>query len=303
MYTRILIPLDGSLMAEQVVPYARTFARGLKLPVELFAVVDMGPLLTSVEGARRFENLAEQESQKSKEYLERIAVRFVGSRVKRSVEQGSAAEVIIEKSRGESTLIAMTTHGRSGLNRWLLGSVAEKVLRATSNPLLLVRAFREGKAEGEVTLKSIIVPLDGSELAERVLPTVIDIAKKLHLEVFLFRAYANPYGAFLSGAGYYAVNLDELMASIRDEARNYLEEKMVELGKQGVEEISYLLQEGVAADEIVSMANLTPESLIVMCSHGRSGVKRWALGSVTETVVRHSTSPVLVLRPPIPVEG
>ena len=98
MVTRILIPLDGSVTAEQVVPYARTFARGLKLPVELLAVVDIGALLTSVERARRFDNLAEQESQKSKEYLERIAERFVGSRVKRSVEQGSAAEVIIEKA-------------------------------------------------------------------------------------------------------------------------------------------------------------------------------------------------------------
>ena len=304
MITRILIPLDGSMTAEQVVPYARTFARGLKLPVELLAVVDAGALLTSVESARLFDNLAEQESHKSKEYLERIAARFAGSRVKRSVEQGSAAEVIIEKAAADkSTLIAMTTHGRSGLNRWLLGSVAEKVLRATTNPLLLVRAVHEGKAEGEATLKSIVVPLDGSELAEHALPTVIEIAKKLRLEVFLFRAYSNPYGSFTGGAGLYAANLDALMASVRDEARNYLEEKMAELGKQGVDELSYLLQEGVAPDEIVSVGSHTPESLIVMGSHGRSGTKRWVLGSVTETVVRHSHGPVLVLRPAIPREG
>jgi nucleotide-binding universal stress UspA family protein len=86
------------------------------------------------------------------------------------------------------------------------------------------------------------------------------------------------------------------MKDIRDQARNYLEAKIAELRKRGVEQISYLLQEGVAADEIVSVADHTPESLIVMCSHGRSGVKRWVLGSVAETVVRHSSSPVLVLR-------
>jgi nucleotide-binding universal stress UspA family protein len=173
MITRILIPLDGSVTAEQVVPYARTFARGLKIPVELLAVVDAGALLTSVETARFFDNLAEQESHKSKGYLERIAERFAGSRVKRSVEQGSAAEAIIEKAAADkSTLITMTTHGRSGLNRWLLGSVAEKVLRATTNPLLLVRAVHEGKAEGEATLKSIIVPLDGSELGSTRCPSL-----------------------------------------------------------------------------------------------------------------------------------
>jgi nucleotide-binding universal stress UspA family protein len=292
------------MTAERVVPYARTFARGLKLPVELLAVVDVGSLLTSVETARFFDNLVEEESRKSKAYLERIAERFAGSRVKRSVEQGSAAEAIIEKAAAdESTLIAMTTHGRSGLNRWLLGSVAEKVLRATTNPLLLVRASPEGKGEGEARLESFVVPLDGSELAEHALPIVTEIAKKLRLEVFLFRAYRNPYGPFVSGAGYYAVNADELMSSVRDEARNYLEEKMAELKKQGIDELSYLLQEGVAADEIVSMGSHIPDSLIVMCSHGRSGMKRWALGSVTETVVRHSRSPVLVLRPTRRVEG
>ena len=142
-----------------------------------------------------------------------------------------------------------------------------------------------------------MVPLDGSELAESVVfPLVTNIAKKIGLEIFLFRAYGNPYSPFISGGGHYAVNVDELLASVRDEARKYLEEKMTQLRKHGVEEISYLLQEGDAADEIVSVANHTPESMIAMCSHGRSGAKRWVLGSVAETVVRHSNSPVLVLR-------
>lgn len=297
MYTRILIPLDGSITAEQVVPYARTFARSLKLTVELLAVVDVEALLTSVEGARLLDNLLDQETRKSKEYLERIAERFSGSRVKRTVQQGKAAEAIIEKATADnSILIAMTTHGRSGLNRWLLGSVAEKVLRGSTNPLLLVKAVPNAATEGEATLKSIVVPLDGSKLAESVLPAVTRIAKKLDLEIFLFRAYTNPYGPFVGGSGQYAVNLDELLAGTRDEARHYLEEQMAELRKQGVEKTSYLLQEGVAADEIVAVASHTPESLAAMCSHGRSGVKRWLLGSVAETVVRHSSRPVLVMR-------
>jgi nucleotide-binding universal stress UspA family protein len=297
VFTRLLIPLDGSKTAEQVMPWARRFADSFQLPVELLAVVDVGTLLTSVERARRFDKLVEQESRESKAYFERISGRFVGSRVRRTVEQGSAAELIIDKAAADkSTLIAMTTHGRSGLNRWLLGSVAEKVLRATTNPLLLVRITHDGKVEGEAALKSIVVPLDGSELAETVLPTVTKIAKRLGLEVFLFRAYGNPYSPFVSGGGHYAVNVNELLADVRDEARKYLEEKMAQLRKHGVAEISYLLQEGDAADEIVSVARNTPESLIVMCSHGRSGTKRWVLGSVTETVVRHSISPVLVVR-------
>jgi nucleotide-binding universal stress UspA family protein len=297
VFTRLLIPLDGSKTAEQVLPWARTFADRFKLPVELLAVVDIGTFLTSVERARRFDKLVEQVTHQSKAYLERISGCFVGSRVKRTVEQGKAADVIVEKAAAEkTTLIALTTHGRSGLNRWLLGSVAEKVLRATTNPLLLVRADHKGPSNKEASLESIIAPLDGSELAETVLPTVAKIAKKLGIEVFLIRAYSNPYSPFISGGGHYAVNADELIKDTRDQARNYLEKKLAELRKRGVEQISYLLQEGVAADEILSVADHTPEGLIVMCSHGRSGVKRWALGSVTETVVRHSSGPVLVMR-------
>lgn len=297
MFTRLLVPLDGSTTAEQILPYARVFARTLKLPVEILAVVDVAGFLTSVEQARKLDNLIQDATREGEKYLEGVAKRFAGSRVKRTVEQGKAADAIIEKAAADkTTLIAMTTHGRSGINRWLLGSVAEKVLRATINPLLLVRASPEGKADGEATLKSIVVPLDGSELADNVLPLVTQIAKKLRLEIFLFRAYGNPYSPFISGGGHYAVNVDELLADIRDEARKYLEEKIAQLRKHGVEEISYLLQEGDAADEIVSVANNTPESMIAMCSHGRSGAKRWVMGSVAETVVRHSNSPVLVLR-------
>lgn len=304
MFTSLLIPLDGSKTAEQVVPWARAFAEAFRLPVELLAVIDVETLLTSADRARHFDKLVEQFSRDSKAYLERISGRFVGNKVRRSIEQGDAAELIVRKAEtGKNTLIAMTTHGRSGLNRWLLGSVAEKVLRATTNPMLLVRADHGDQTNHVASLTSIIVPLDGSEMAEAVLPTVIRISKKLRLEVFLVRVYSNPYSGFTSGGGQYAVNIDALMKDIRDQARNYLEAKMAELRKRGIEQISYLLQEGIGADEIVATAEQTPESLIVMCSHGRSGVQRWVMGSVAETVVRHADKPVLVIRPAIPGNG
>ena len=298
VFNRLLIPLDGSKTAEQVMPWARIIAQGFSTPsVELLTAVDIGSLLTSVDNARRFDDLVEQLSREGKEYLQRISGYFGGRKLTRSIEQGDPAELIVAKAEADKTiLIAMTTHGRSGLNRWLLGSVAEKVLRATANPLLLARAAHEGEFNHSEKLTSIIVPLDGSGLAESVLPAAIQIAKKLSLEVYLISVCDNPYSPFVSGGGHYAVNVDALMQDRRDQARNYLEAKMAELRQRGVEQISYLLQEGSAADEILSVAEQTPDSMIVMCSHGRSGVKRWALGSVTETVVRHSRNPVLVIR-------
>lgn len=297
MITRLLIPLDGSHTAEQVLPWASSLAERFRLPVELLAVVDIGTFLTSVDRARRFDKLVDEVSYHSKVYLEHISGRFAGSKVRRSVEQGSPAETIIKRAAAnKSTLIAMTTHGRSGLDRWLLGSVAEKILRTTANPVLLVRADHDGRVSGEASFQSIIVPLDGSKLAEAALPDAARIARKFAVEVLLLRAYSNPYAPFVSGGGHYAVNLEALLQDIRDAGRSYLEAKIADLKKRGVEQISYLLQEGDAADEILAVAEQSPESLIVMSSHGRSGVRRWLLGSVAETVVRHAHCPVLVMR-------
>ena len=83
---------------------------------------------------------------------------------------------------------------------------------------------------------------------------------------------------------------------MKDEAEDYLEKKMAELKKQGFERIRYISKEGMGADQIITLGRQTPDNLIAMCSHGRSGVKRWVLGSVTETVARHSGDPVLVIR-------
>jgi nucleotide-binding universal stress UspA family protein len=240
--------------------------------------------------------MVEDSVRSSDQYLKGIAGTFP-SGTKCTVEKGKAEQVIIETAAADKgTLVTMATHGRSGINRWLLGSVAEKVLRGGTNPMLLVRATEEGKTEGTATLKSIVVPLDGSELAEGVLPAVTDLAKTLKLAVVLFRAYNIPYNAYAGGEGYYAVNYEELLTAMKDEAVDYLEKKTEAVKKSGVAEVSYVAKEGFAADEIISLAHKSPDNLIAMCTHGRSGVKRWMLGSVAETVVRHSADPVLVLR-------
>jgi nucleotide-binding universal stress UspA family protein len=291
--------LDGSKTAEQVLPYARALANRLDAPVELVGVIDIAEfaLHISAEKARYLEKMIEQGERSSMDYLKGIAATFPGAAVDCSVEKGTAAETIIDKAaRAKGTLIMMATHGRSGINRWVLGSVAEKVLRATNDPLLLVRATDQAPPEAEARLTSVIVPLDGSELAESVLPAVTELAKKLDLEIILFRAFNIPYSIYAGADGYYAINFDQLIAEIKDEATGYLEKRTEEIRRKGVEKVSFLAKEGLSADEIISLGRQTPDNLIAMCTHGRSGVKRWVLGSVTETVVRHCGDPVLVIR-------
>lgn len=298
MYEAILVPLDGSKTAEKVLPYARYLAGKFKVPVELLAVVDVVEIASHMtsEKVHFLDTIIEDAVQHSTTYLRGVATTIAGTNVRCSVEKGRAEDTIIEKAATDKTmLITMATHGRSGLNRFLLGSIAEKVLRGTVNPLLLIRAGDE-KPQGEAMLKSIIVPLDGSELAEAVLPIVADMAKKLDLEIELFRTYHVPYNVYSGDEGLYAVNYEELLAGLRDEAAEYLEKKAADLKRLGVAKVQCITKEGLAADEIISLGRKTPDNLIAMSSHGRSGVRRWVLGSVTELVVRHSGDPVLVIR-------
>jgi nucleotide-binding universal stress UspA family protein len=302
MYSKILVPLDGSKTAETALPLARSFARSLEIPVELLGVVDIAEMARHVSADRvsMLRTLVDDATRKFGDYLERVAKNFPNGKVLCTVRQGNAPEAIIESAAAEKqTLIAMATHGRSGLDRWLLGSVAEKVLRGASNPTLVVRAKEERNPTwGMATLKRVIVPLDGSELAEHILPYVEALAKHLDLEVTLFGIYGGPLAAGRKGDGFYnADQMDVLIAELRAEIVTYLGIKTEEMKRRGLEKVSFIAKEGLAADEIMALARHTPDSLIAMCTHGRSGVQRWMLGSVTETVVRHGGAPVLVVRP------
>jgi nucleotide-binding universal stress UspA family protein len=297
MYSKLLVPLDGSKTAEQVLPFARILAATLKLPVELLDVINIAAMsahMTS-DKARYLDTFIAEGERVSREYLAEIAAGFAGAKVSCRVIRGKPADAIIEHAGAEKgTLIAMATHGRSGLSRWMLGSVTEKVLRGSHNPLFLVRAHEEGATDGAAMIKSIVVPLDGSELAESVLPTAMEFAKALDLEVVLWRAYELAGSAY-QGNEDYLPNYDEMLRQVKAEAESYLAEKAAALKAAGLSRISAIALEGSGAEEIVRYTQTHRDALIVMCTHGRSGISRWVLGSVTERVVRHSDDPVLVV--------
>jgi nucleotide-binding universal stress UspA family protein len=298
MYRKLLVPLDGSKTAEKALPFARLLAAALKIPVELLEIVDISAMSLHVaaDKARYLDVLIAEGENSSREYLKEIAATFPGTDVTCTAERGSPAETIIERAaKDKSTLITMATHGRSGLNRWLMGSVAEKVLRGTGNSLFLVRAGEGERQPAKAgTITSLVVPLDGSALAEAALPVVTEIARLLNLAVVLFRAYELPASAYY-GSEDYLPNYDALKKEVELEAQAYLDAQVTGLKTKGLENVAAVLVEGAGADEIIGYAQTHPDSLLVMSTHGRSGVKRWVLGSVTEKVVRHSDDPVLVV--------
>ncbi len=297
MYTKILVPLDGSATAESVLPYAEALAAGFKTAVELLSVVDIAAMAThlAAEDALRADSVIASAEKNCAGYLENIAKRFSRFPTECRIFRGKPEEAILERtSTDPNALIAMATHGRSGAKRWLLGSVSEKVLRGTTNPLFLVRAAT-ATATPQRIINSIIVPLDGSPLAEQILPAVSAWAQALDVEVTLVRAFEFPAAAYY-GSEDYLPDYDALREDARKEASGYLKQKAESLVGQGVRTVSTLTVEGPAADEIISCAQTAPRAVVAMSTHGRSGVRRWILGSVTEKVVRHGNDPVLVVR-------
>ncbi len=293
MYTKILVPLDGSERSERVLPPARSIVKALKVDVELLQVIDPNVVtaLSDPEHGRYVDQVDSSIRNNSINYLERIANSFPDpSKVSCSAELGNAAEVIADKAAAHpGTIIAMSTHGRSDVQRWLLGSTADKVLHAANSPLLLVRATDENPSGEATLLKKIVVPLDGSQLAELTLPHVVELAKNLGLEVVLVRVF-DPLS---QGHIPYVEQIGEKM---REEAKAYLELKVRGLESEGLKDVSYLLLQGNAAAKIVDITHATHDNLVAISTHCRSGIGRWVLGSVTDRVVRYSGNPVLVIR-------
>jgi nucleotide-binding universal stress UspA family protein len=307
MYQRILVPLDGSHLAEQMLAWAGVLAKGMQSRVELLRVIEPPPpgLSDPAHGIYPHQVSASAASH-AQDYLESLAIplRQDGLSVSSIVREGSPAPAIASEAAKEpDTLIAMTTHGRSGIGRWLLGSVTDKVLRATTNPLLMFRAYDPENPPEAVKLQTIIVPLDGSPLAEQALPHAVALAKALKLRVLLVRATPS-LGEYHRYVEHYPLDSSSTISRMYEEfsreedarAMEYLHQVKEKLNRQRVFSAEERLLKGHAAEAIVELAQEIPHSLVAMTTHGRSGIGRWLLGSVADRVVRHSRDLVLVVR-------
>ncbi|MBF8299009.1 MAG: universal stress protein [Dehalococcoidia bacterium] len=292
MYQKIVVPLDGSKLAEEILPIVFQLASGLEARVHLVGIVDEEVVAPkagapTVDVARDAMNKADRYLRSIAPYLhlppERVHVMATVDRV--------AAGILKEAEREPDTLIAMSTHGRSGVGRFAIGSVADKVLRATRIPLLLYRP--KGGTQVAAPPSTVIVPLDGSALAQKALAPARDIAKKLNLRVLLMRARRSVpvYGGSL-GVDWYDPMLDREEERL---ANDYLQFQERQLEKAGLE-VSIRVLEGPAAEAIIGIVRDTPNSLVVMTTRGRSGAARALLGSVADRVVRHANAPVLLIR-------
>lgn len=217
-------------------------------------------------------------------------------RVHPVVHRGPAAEAIVDYAEHvDVQQIVMATHGYTGYSRWRHGSVAERVLQSASVPVLMVCAHKsdEGTLHSPKACRRILVPLDGSSVAEQVLPAVSSVAQALGAEMVLFRvAIACASGPF---AGDWYVPLEGTFETADHIAETYLGRVADGLRAQGLN-VSTTVRSGGVAEAIVEYADSNRIDLIAMCTHGRTGLGRWILGSVAERVLRARCTPLLLVR-------
>ena len=295
MFKTILVPLDGSTLAEQALEPANQIARQNKAEIVLVRVPQMEAAYATAASPYDVISLEPADGRtiaEARDYLKTIQSRQAtrGVPVRAVVAEGDTAGAIVDvASQIHADLIAMSSHGYSGLTRWLLGSVAEKVLRAATCPVLVVRSHR--------VVRQVVITLDGSELSTRVLEPALATAAGLGASVTLLRVVPEYRVAELNELDQFEVGLGpRLVGEMRDEAEVYLHNVIERVQKQGLQ-VNCEVCTGSPANAILEYAESHAIDLIAMATHGRSGLQRWVYGSVTEKVLRAGGFSMLVVRP------
>ena len=309
MYHRILVPLDGSELAESVCVYAKELAGRLDLDVVLLHVGNPSTQGIVPMELAYIDHMAEIVKKQIRDVQKATDGEQKSNPVKVTGELAvgySAEEIIRFADHNAIDLILLASHGRSGLKRWTLGSVADKVMRATKTPVWLIKAGKpEETPYDKWPRRILIVPLDGSELAESVLPHVEILAKQRGtepVEVILLRVseimtIPTYYSPDMSGVSLNWGNiLQQETIRRKEEAKKYLSEIEKRFKKNNIAVKSVVI-EGKANDEVVDFANKQPFSMIIMATHGRSGLSRLVYGSVAANIIHGVNRPIFMIKP------
>ncbi len=296
---RILIGLDGSPLAESVLATAGGLARPLQAQVTLLHVVHV-PESVRVAADVTLDGVVERERRAAEHYLGRIAATLhdTGLAVHTAVTVGAgtaAAEIVRRADHEHSDVIALATHGRTGLQRWLHGSVADAVLHTTTRPLLLVRP--SATATPPSVIRQLLVPLDGSPVAEEALPLACELACRLDVPLELL-SVVEPLALAFAGdpAAQTLPDYPTMVKKLEDGAAGYLA-GIAARAKQPPVRIECTATTGAAAETIAQHQAQRPGSLVVIGSHGRTGWRATVLGSVARRVVALAPGPVMVVPP------
>ncbi|MDW8325609.1 MAG: universal stress protein [Anaerolineales bacterium] len=299
MFKRILVPLDGSALSERALAPALKIGEleGSRVTLVRAPVVDL-MLVPTVElygnySLRGMEHAVERARREAHEYLSAMQKAHARPNLELEtvVAEGDPAGAILSTATArKSDLIVMSTHGYSGVTRWIMGSVTERVLSGAPCPVLVIRS--------ENMPKRMLIPLDGSDLSEKALEPALEVATAFDAQVTLLQCvkripswHMEELESVEHGLGLRAS--DEMM----EQARAYLQ-GVAEKYSTANRPIQVVVRYEPAATAILEYAEANSIDMVAMATHGRTGMQKWLYGSVTEKVLRNSHGfAMLVVRP------
>ena len=268
MYTRILVPVDGSSFSNQILPLAGTIAKTTGAQLALYRAVG------------RNDGVAE-----ARNTLQALADSCGAQAICTEVHGDVAQAIHQEAERVPGTLVAITSHGRSGVLRAVLGSTALDVLRTGGKPILVYRPREQapGSAAAGGAIERVFVPLDGSPLSESIIPQAVDLARALNARMVVV--------AVLDRAGASGLEGLDVMES------NYVQTQAAAITKTHGIDAGWEVLHGDPAKAIPEFVRTYPASILAMTTHGRSAVQSALLGSVTAAALREGGVPVFTRLP------
>lgn len=302
MFSHILVPLDGSALAECVLPHAVAITRATDARITLLRVCERP---ASFRGADTVDPLAWRILvAEAKAYLEEVTTRLkqMGLSVESVQLEGQAPERVIEFARSHQVdLIVLSSHGQSGLSGWNISSVVQKIIMRACVPVMIARAYRPLPGDlAALRYRRILVPLDGGQRAECVLPLATALARASDATLLLTHVIYRPD---LPHRGPVAAEdsrlADRLIERNQSEAANYLEEQRSRLP---INVETRLLESHSVPVALLDLVEQEGVDLVVLSAHGSSGGMKWPYGSVAVTFIVYSTSPLLIVQDLSPQE-
>jgi nucleotide-binding universal stress UspA family protein len=302
MFELILVPLDGSQLAECVLPHAVAFARCFDSSITLLRIMEKNQASAS---AQLFDSLNWQINKtKAALYLDKTRARLQesGTPAATAVLEGLAAQGIIDYAQKQGMkLIILSSHGRHGLTTLGVSSITHKIILSVQTSVFLTRAQHHGMLPGGsveiLHYRRILVPLDGSQRAEHVLPIVTQLAHFHKSEVHLVQAVQAPEMARQMPPAREDIDLSErVVARNLEEAGRYLEQVKGRSYLQGLGIQTHLITSGNAAAALHQLEEQEHIDLVALSAHGYSGNQQWPYGSMVNNFILYGTAPLLIVQ-------
>ena len=307
MYKKILVPLDGSELAEKVLPYAIQLTARFQAETVLLHVFAAGESQSSGMSKAYIEHTAEKVRERLQEIAQksRLSAGKVTIPIKSETVAGDVASSILKYAEeSKIDLIVMSKHGQSGIGHWLMGSIAHKIFSISRIPVLIIHPVNGDKIMQSGWPRNVLVPLDGSKMSETVLSHVEDLFNQGQSggEVTLVKVSEPPDLIADYPEGIMRLSWDEHVNQAKSAAKEaglvYLGEKQKQLEAKGIKvNIEVILGEN-AIPAIIRYIREHPFDLVAMTTHGHSGMSVWPWGHVADRIIQVNIKPILLIRPP-----